>query len=364
MKTLTTGLLITLITSSANAATLEVPHHFGTIQAAINAANPHDVIEIAGGTYFEDLRIAHKTFLTLRPRGGDKVYVDAGGTGYPLVIDGGVVSDIVIKRIEFQNTSNCHGVWIGNAAQVKLEKCVITNVGWDGVYVTHSSDVTLKKCQIFSPGRHGISSDFGGLRATQNTIMFPSGSGILLKGGLNSAVNNQIMSPALNGIQLGDGAVFTSNNLVQGNEITLAGQDGIQCRDNVVSCTISENKIGKAQDDGVHLYPAANANIVMNNSISRCQDAAIEVESDSNSIRSNKIKKPGVDGIWIGWNADTNTFQQNKVAKSNGDGVDVWGVNNRFLQNRAFKSADFDLNERTLPFSNTYIGNSFGTVSP
>lgn len=66
MKKLFTFLVTTVVMSAlfllgglsdANAATLNVPGDYGTIQAAINAASPGDEIVIANGSYNENLVI-------------------------------------------------------------------------------------------------------------------------------------------------------------------------------------------------------------------------------------------------------------------------------------------------------------------
>ena len=48
-------LVISLALSSASAATLNVPGDHPTVQDAVNAANPEDVIQIAAGSYPDDV---------------------------------------------------------------------------------------------------------------------------------------------------------------------------------------------------------------------------------------------------------------------------------------------------------------------
>ena len=56
--------LLFLVASSVEAATLEVPAQFATIQAAADAAADGDVVLVAPDTYFESVTLAGKT-LTL-----------------------------------------------------------------------------------------------------------------------------------------------------------------------------------------------------------------------------------------------------------------------------------------------------------
>ena len=63
--------------SVVRAETLSVPKDFPTIQAAVNAAGPGDVVEIASGKYAEDVFVSGKTGLTIRGKG--KVTWNADG---------------------------------------------------------------------------------------------------------------------------------------------------------------------------------------------------------------------------------------------------------------------------------------------
>src|SRR5207237_8019488 len=47
--------LLSLCASSTPAATLLVPQQYPTIQGAVNAANPGDIVKVSAGTYFEQV---------------------------------------------------------------------------------------------------------------------------------------------------------------------------------------------------------------------------------------------------------------------------------------------------------------------
>ena len=361
MSILTT-LLVTAATSSA--ATLEVPNQYPSIQAAINAANPYDVIEIAGGVYYEDLVINNKSHLSIRPQGSGQVIVDAAGAGEPLNISGGAISGIHVKKITFRNTGDSHGIYIGNADDVRIDKCTISAVNLDGIYVAFCSSTVIKKCKIITPSRHGIYSRYGEVLAFKNTITAPGLHGMILAGGLNTARANTITSAGDSGIVVGDGVVYMDTNLVEDNTITLAAVDGILVRGRATSCRILNNVIGKCQDDGIDLIADAGSHTVYDNRIKHAGDSGIQIESNGNVFRRNNIKKAVVDGIYIASFSDGNLFEQNKVKKSLADGIDVMGDNNTFNDNVATGAALYDLRDSGTPFSNSYFGNTFGTVAP
>src|SRR5262245_22678601 len=75
------------------AATLRVPQDFPTIQAAIDAAPSGETVEVAAGTYRENLVIAKS--LVLRSSSGAAVTViDGGRTGPVLVVMSGTAVQV------------------------------------------------------------------------------------------------------------------------------------------------------------------------------------------------------------------------------------------------------------------------------
>jgi len=71
-------------TTAANGGTLHVPDQYGTIQAAINAAQDGDVVLVADGTYSgdgnRDIDFAGKAITVRSQRGPEACIVDVGGS--------------------------------------------------------------------------------------------------------------------------------------------------------------------------------------------------------------------------------------------------------------------------------------------
>src|SRR3954471_20761466 len=67
-----------LFASPALAATLNVPGSYPTIQSAINAGQDGDTIQVAAGTYYENL-VWNDTALTLAGAGAATTIIDGGG---------------------------------------------------------------------------------------------------------------------------------------------------------------------------------------------------------------------------------------------------------------------------------------------
>ncbi len=113
----------------ARAGTLKVPQQFPTIQAAVDAAVPGDVVKIASGTYAETVRVFSTH--TLELRGEDGVTIDAQG------LPGA-------------------GVQLTNVTGVRLRGLRVTDASAEGFLVLGSEAVVLEKCRAIDPGTYGV----------------------------------------------------------------------------------------------------------------------------------------------------------------------------------------------------------------
>jgi len=82
---LTIAALVGLPGLSAGAATLRVPGQFPTIQGAIDASRPGDVVLVGPGTYVESLNIEDKGLLTLESEAGPESTIIDGGGAYQVI---------------------------------------------------------------------------------------------------------------------------------------------------------------------------------------------------------------------------------------------------------------------------------------
>src|SRR5262245_8716390 len=77
----TTLLLIGGQAAVAQAAVIQVPGDYPTIQAAINAAGNGDTIEVAAGIYVENLNFLGKAVRVTSAQGADVTVIDGNQTG-------------------------------------------------------------------------------------------------------------------------------------------------------------------------------------------------------------------------------------------------------------------------------------------
>jgi len=89
-----------MTTGKPPAAVLHVPEAFATIQAAVNAARPYDLISIAPGIYHEAviIRTAH---LTIRGRDRNRVILDGNfelGDGFAVIANDVVLENMTVRH--------------------------------------------------------------------------------------------------------------------------------------------------------------------------------------------------------------------------------------------------------------------------
>ena len=122
--------------TNANSVTIRVPEDYSTIQAAINHANPGDIIQVSSGTYHENLFINKNLTLI----GEDKVNT--------IIVGSGCGSTVIQVNL---TTVNISGFTITNGTNgIMLETCngsIIrdNNINADttGIWLYHSNNNTV-----------------------------------------------------------------------------------------------------------------------------------------------------------------------------------------------------------------------------
>lgn len=120
--------LTTLLGSSASAATLQVPAGFATIQSAINAAAPGDVVLVQPGVYLERIDFLGKeiTVKSTDPDNPALTVIDADYLGTAVTIDGGVGPDAKLVGFTIREGSDTSGGGLDIAGSPTIRSCVVT----------------------------------------------------------------------------------------------------------------------------------------------------------------------------------------------------------------------------------------------
>lgn len=237
-------LVLCFTTVLAEAADIKVPADHSTIQAAINAAAPGDTIEVAPGTYVENLNFLGKAIrvTSVEGQGPQVTIIDGNQNGSVVVFSSGEGLQSVLNGFTIRN---------GNATASALRG--------GGIRIENSSPTisgNIITGNIAGDGGGGISSSFGS-PLIQGNIITQNHQRTGWSGGIGGG-----------GVSIGGAsAAQLLNNAIFGNSWTTANGGGISLfaagtptlRNNL----ITGNTAG-SQGGGISMLNRSDALIVQN----------------------------------------------------------------------------------------------------
>lgn len=301
---------LALLFATAQAATITVGPEgcdHKSVQSAIDAASPGDLIEVMEGTYYENVDLNKS--LTLQGTDASKggVVLDAGGKGPAITISA--------------NGATVAGLMVSNSS-------------YSGILV-HSDDNIINDVSA-------IGNEYCGIR---------------LDGSRNNTVEDSNFSQnGIVGIKL-EGSEY---NRILSNTAYRNGYYGIDLEvspDNLVA----HNNISENGNDGIELKGSKNNAILSNHAIGNLDELCLELNSDGNQISDNNASYNDLSGIMLRDSRD-NMIEKNE-AKKNNQGICLMGSSNTTV--RSNNASENDLHgihlshyswENTL-YTNQFTGN-------
>jgi hypothetical protein len=262
----------------ASAAVLEVPGDHPSIQAAVNAADPGDDIEVSKKKNPENVTVATENISIAGVGKGVIVNAALGGGSYGF--------NITSPQVLVKNLTVRHGEGIHCAAN----RCSVSAVRFDGL-----------------GGNECIEIDGNAARVSDSVLAACESDGVNVNGDGASVRDNRIT--AINShcvVVAGDDAIV-SRNAIRGCE----GDDGIQVFGDDV--TIEDNSV-KAAGDGIRVF--GDGASISENVVDDARGFCVEVSGAGNVARGNSTSHCGL-------------------------GVRVSGQNPRVSANRVFHHAGF-----------------------
>jgi len=346
----------------AESATIGVPDDYLTIQQAIDAASPGDMIIVSEGFYSEGQIEVYKS-LTIIADG--EVIVDGEWVNAPWEAGEAVFlvtsDNVTIRGFMVTNSWNV-GILLYDVENDRLvNNCRIEQnkiqYHWFGIFVIGFENVVRENSfshnMMFDVLLGGWGADPSGFNlVVENTI---SSMGIIVHGNSyhNTIKENSILKHA--GITLHDG---THSNTILRNVVTVVGT-GIQIAGSNNN-SIKRNVITSKNGVGIHLHTASEGNAIISNTISGCNQAGIRLgEVSLNVVEKNMIRE-NQDGIYLE-SSDYNTIKKNIVMKNTRYGIAVAAESSYNIINRniVLRNSEFDLYWDELGSSNVWERNVY-----
>lgn len=247
-----------------------------TIQAAVNKATAAgDVVQVAHGTYKEDVAISSKNSIALLADHDENTIIDA--------------------------TGKLNGVTITNSTAVVVSGFTVENAQTAGIWVTNSSDITISNNHVMDNDMDlgaGTCPALNGTPFAKGEAM-DCGEAIFLSGVDHSLVAGNTVTGNAGGILVTDDTGATHDNLITGNSVlrNIGGDCGItmpsHSGDGVYHNTVSGNDSSYNSGPGVGIFapgPGSKAygNVIINNHLRGNANPGVTMHNHA---------APGVNGV-------------------------------------------------------------------
>nr|WP_280904423.1 right-handed parallel beta-helix repeat-containing protein [Methanobacterium petrolearium] len=271
-----------------------------TITAAINALTSWGTINVASGTYNENL-VINKT-------------INLKGSGENTVLTPSNLENPIINITISGNASVISGFIISGATTSSAidisgaSGCTVTNNNITGnqigIRVSGSSN-TISSNNI-SGNNNGVYCDGNNQKIKNNTIT-QSSTGVTVENSENVEIeDNRITSNAGTGVTIKN----SNNTAIKGNNIS-DNHDGVEISDNSAGNVVDDNTITDNQDSGIEIQQSQNNQIKQNTIHNNVQTGIKLNQSNGNNINGNNINGSSI-GVDL-QNSNYNTISGNTI---------------------------------------------------
>ncbi len=363
-----------IIPKGVRAGTLYVggggPGNFTTIQGAIDASNPGDIIYVYNGSYRETVHISKPLSL-------------AGEDRNTTTIDGGRLSHVVYVTADFVNIT---GFTIRNSTndfdiagiKVRAHNCYIAdNIvvdNWEGIRLFASENNTLSGNTISRNlyGIHLVNSHNNSI--VGNTASPDHGTDVFLEFSSGNRITNNIFSGSSSGVRSSNSVNNTlTGNIMIGTGVTLEGS-GVEhwnTHDIDISNSVNGKPVyywknavgGMVPSDAGQVILANSTGVIVENQNLSGTSVGIQLGfSSGNILMNNTVSSSNRWGIHL--RSSTNNVVENNTLLFNLFGVHLAFSNNNTISNSTARNNTigfypFDSDNGTIS-NNRAINNRFG----
>jgi len=234
---------LVLAASAGQAAVIVVPDDQPTIQAAVTAALPGDVVQVRPGTYAESVRVDRgQTGLVLEGLGGRPTIVPPSRADGIRVDE---VDGVVIRGLDVA-AGGSRGVRLDKSVGCTLDDLIVTGAR-DGLFVRGGSGNTVTRNSVSGALTDGIHVERSpGAVVSENTVDGSGRNGIQVKSCDTATVtDNTVSASGKDGIQLIRAALSL---IATGNVIMTSGRVGLQVKKSNAVTVTGNSSVGAGQD--------------------------------------------------------------------------------------------------------------------
>ena len=319
--------LVAAAPAIAVADQLHVPNQHATLQAAVTAASPGDVILLKEGTYAGGDGVATLSAKhDLIVRGLGDVVIDAAGANVGIEIVNSL--GVRVEGLRIRNAA-VHGIEVVGSRGVLIDECEVRQSGAAGIDVTTSASVVVRECDVRKTGDTCISLDAEASVIAECKVKSANGTGLALLGRGSTAIDNVVLDFKNTGILLAG----TGNRAIA-NDVKTNTQQG--------------------------MVVEGSDHLIEGNTLR----AVIYVKADDSVLRDNEIKGSASGGMVLSASASGNSIVENRVSKATLHGFYIWGDDNTLIGNVTKKSGQYGLQFGSVATGNVRFSNKFDSVAP
>ena len=304
--------------NSSNITTIVSPGE--SIQAAIKASLPGNVIEVQSGTYYEKINITKRLVIRGVDVGKGLPVIDAGGEGSAI--------NITADGVQLENFVVTNASRFGDRTGIKIASrdCIIMSNSaynnYDGIALLNSDNNTLINNSL-SNNEYGVDLSSSADNMLIGNNLGNNEYGIRLSSSTNNTAFDNNLSNNGNDISL----VSSDNNTVLGNNLSNDRYAGIRLYSSNKNELSNNHILGMMSGEGIDLYSSDN-NTLLSNNLSNNSNGIDLSSSDNNTLFSNNLSNNS-NGIDLS-SSDNNTLFSNNLS-NNSNGIDLSSSDNNTL---------------------------------
>ena len=308
--------------------------NYTSIQAAINAADPCDTIEVHSSTYYENVDVTKPLILRGIDTGSGKPVVDAGGSGNAIMLSADGITLEGFNAINSGYSGRDAGIKVVSSNN-NITGNNVSNNNWAGICLYDSSNNnSITGNNVCNNNRYGIDL----WDSSNNNIIasnkFVNDGLFVYRSYKNTVEDNTVNGKPL--VYLEDVSDIEVTNagqviLVNCNNISVENLDlsntcvGVelwQTEDSI----ISNNSVSNNNRHGIYLDDSSNNNITGNNVCNNNRYGIRHGSSCNNNITGNNVRNND-GGIYL-WDSSNNNITGNNVGSNNRDGIHLCDSSN------------------------------------